>query len=90
MDYSGGISTDLLVHQTDVVNFMLDKTVPKSCCASGGIYRWNGPSDDRDVPDCLTAVYDYDKFQINYSCYLANEFFGYGEEIRATKARSGC
>ena len=28
-DYSGGISTDLLVHQTDIVNFMLDKTVPK-------------------------------------------------------------
>ena len=27
-DYSGGISTDLLVHQTDIVNFMLDKTVP--------------------------------------------------------------
>src|SRR5215469_7567929 len=24
-DYSGGISTDLLVHQTDIVNFMLDK-----------------------------------------------------------------
>ena len=28
-DYSGGISTDLLVHQTDIVNFMLDKTVPQ-------------------------------------------------------------
>ena len=25
-DYSGGISTDLLVHQTDIVNFMLDRT----------------------------------------------------------------
>jgi len=81
-DYSGGISTDLLVHQTDIVNFMLSKTVPKSCMASGGIYRWTDPSDDRDVPDCLTAVYDYsDKMQLNYSCYLGNEFFGYGEEI---------
>src|ERR1043165_3261072 len=44
-DYSGGISTDLLVHQTDIVNFMLGKTVPKSCMTSGGmtsggIYRW--------------------------------------------------
>jgi len=81
-DYSGGISTDLLVHQTDIVNFMLNKTVPKSCMASGGIYRWTDRTDDRDVPDCLSAVYDYsDKFQINYSCYLGNEFFGYGEEI---------
>ena len=39
-DYSGGISTDLLVHQTDIVNFMLSKTVPRTCMASGGIYRW--------------------------------------------------
>ena len=39
-DYSGGISTDLLVHQTDIVNFVLSKTVPQSCMASGGIYRW--------------------------------------------------
>ncbi|HTS67224.1 MAG TPA: Gfo/Idh/MocA family oxidoreductase [Candidatus Acidoferrales bacterium] len=81
-DYSGGISTDLLVHQTDIVNFMLDKTVPKSCMASGGIYRWTDKSDDRDVPDCLSAIYDYsDKMQLNYSCYLGNEFFGYGEEV---------
>src|SRR5258707_3933206 len=81
-DYSGGISTDLLVHQTDIVNFMLGKTVPKSCMASGGIYRWTDQTDDRDVPDCLSAVYDYsDKMQLNYSCYLGNEYFGYGEEI---------
>jgi predicted dehydrogenase len=81
-DYSGGISTDLLVHQTDIVNFMLDKTLPKSCMASGGIYRWTAKTDDRDVPDTLSAIYEYpDQFQINYSCYLGNEFFGYGEEI---------
>lgn len=78
-DYSGGISTDLLVHQTDIINFMLDKTVPRTCSASGGIYRW---PDGRDVPDTLSAVYDYtDKLQVNYSCYLGNEFFGYGEEL---------
>src|SRR5271157_4644986 len=81
-DYSGGISTDLLVHQTDIVNFMLDKTVPRSCMTSGGIYRWTDKTDDREVPDTLSAIYDYpDQFQINYSCYLGNEFFGYGEQI---------
>jgi predicted dehydrogenase len=81
-DYSGGISTDLLVHQTDIVNFMLDKTVPHTCMASGGIYRWTAADDDREVPDCLSAVYEYsDKLQVNYSCYLGNEFFGYGEEL---------
>jgi len=81
-DYSGGISTDLLVHQTDIVNFMLSKTVPATCMSSGGIYRWTDKDDDRDVPDTLTAIYDYkDKLQLNYSCYLGNDEYGYGEQI---------
>ena len=81
-DYSGGISTDLLVHQTDIVNFMLDKTVPKSCMASGGTYRWTDKTDDRDVPDTLSAIYEYSgNLQINYSCYFGNDHYGYGEQL---------
>ena len=81
-DYSGGISTDLLVHQTDITNFVVGKTVPTSCMASGGIYRWADPADDREVPDTLSAIYDYaDKFHINYSCYFGNENYGYGEQF---------
>jgi len=80
-DYSGGISTDLLVHQTDISNFVLNKTVPMSCMASGGIYMWGAP-DDREVPDTLSAIYEYpDKFHLNYSCYFGNDYFGYGEEF---------
>src|ERR1017187_6827737 len=82
LDYSGGISTALLVHQTDIVNFMLDKTLPQSCMASGGIYRWTDKTDDRDVPDTLSAIYEYDsKFHINYSCYFGNDHYGYGEQV---------
>ena len=81
-DYSGGISTDLLVHQTDVVNFVLGKELPKSCMASGGIYRWTDQTDDRDVPDTFSAIYEYpDKFHINYSCYFGNDHYGYGEQF---------
>jgi len=81
-DYSGGISTDLLVHQTDIVNFVLNKTMPQSCMASGGIYRWTGKTDDRDVPDTLSALYEYpDRFHINYSCYFGNVHYGYGEQF---------
>jgi predicted dehydrogenase len=81
-DYSGGISTDLLVHQTDISNFVLNKTVPSSCMASGGIYVWGKP-DDREVPDTLSAIYDYpeDKLHLNYSCFFGNDHFGYGEEF---------
>jgi predicted dehydrogenase len=79
-DYSGGISTDLLVHQTDITNFVCNKTVPLSCMASGGIYRW--VNDDREVPDTLSAIYEYPgRFHINYSCYFGNDHFGYGEQF---------
>jgi predicted dehydrogenase len=82
-DYSGGISTDLLVHQTDITNFVCGKTVPNTCMASGGIYRWTDASDDREVPDTFSAVYEYtpSKFQINYSCYFGNDHYGYGENF---------
>src|SRR6266853_3331792 len=80
-DYSGGISTDLLVHQTDITNFVCGKTVPTTCMASGGIYRWT--DDDREVPDTFSAVYEYapSKFHINYSCYFGNDHYGYGENF---------
>lgn len=79
-DYSGGISTDLLVHQTDITNFVCGKTLPSSCMASGGIYRWT--EDDREVPDTMSAIYEYPgRFHINYSCYFGNENYGYGENF---------
>ncbi len=84
-DYSSGISTDLLVHQTDAANFVLNKTVPISCMASGGIYAW-GPPDDREVPDTLSAIYEYaDKFHLNYSCFFQNDHFGYGEQFMGSE-----
>jgi predicted dehydrogenase len=68
------------VHQTDISTFVCGKSVPLSCVASGGIYRWT--KDDREVPDTFSAVYEYpDKFHINYSCYFGNEQYGYGEQF---------
>ena len=79
-DYSGGISTDLLVHQTDITNFVCGKVVPSTCVASGGIYRWT--DDDREVPDTFSALYEYpERFHINYSSYFGNDHYGYGENF---------
>jgi predicted dehydrogenase len=81
-DYSSGIPTDLLVHQTDITNFVCGKTTPLSCVASGGIYKWADPDDDRDCPDTFSAIYEYpDKFHILYSSYFGNEHYGYGEQF---------
>jgi len=87
-DYSGGISTDLLVHQTDISNFVVGKTVPNSCMASGGIYQWTKAEfkDDREVPDTLSALYEYpDRFHLNYSCFFGNDQYGYGEQFMGQK-----
>lgn len=79
-DYSQGIATDLMVHQTDITNFVTGKAEPLSAVASGGIYRWS--DDDREVPDTFSAIFEYPgKFQINYSCYFGNDHFGYGEQF---------
>jgi predicted dehydrogenase len=78
-DYSGGISTDLLVHQTDIVQFVLDKPAPLSCVATGAILRWK---DDREVPDTMGAVFEYPGgFHVDYSCYFGNDHYGYGEQF---------
>ena len=46
--------------------------------------------DDRDVPDSLSAVYDYSgKLQVNYSCYFGNEHYGYGEELCGNEGTIG-
>jgi len=79
-DYSGGISTDLLVHQTDIAQFVLGKPAPLSAMASGAILRWT--RDDREVPDTFSAIFEYPGgFHIDYSCYFGNDRYGYGEQF---------
>jgi predicted dehydrogenase len=86
-DYSGGISSDLLVHQTDISNFVTGRTVPRTCVASGGIYMWDQRyQDNREVPDTLSALYEYDAgFHLNYSCFFGNDQYGYGEQFMGYK-----
>ena len=79
-DYSGGISTDLLVHQTDAIHMITGRHYCKSVMCNGGIHAWT--EDDREVPDTITAGFEYDDhFHINYSVAFSNMHFGYGEEI---------
>jgi predicted dehydrogenase len=61
--------------------------VPMSCVASGGIYQWDKRfKDDREVPDTLSALYEYpDQFHLNYSCFFGNDQYGYGEQFMGQK-----
>ena len=60
-DYGEGIPGDLFVHLLTGIHSVMDVTAPpERACSAGGLFRWN---DGRDVPDCLTTVYDYPKFR---------------------------
>jgi predicted dehydrogenase len=70
-DYGTGLSGDLLSHEYDAINQILDLGIPKSAVASGGIYFFK---DGRDVPDVFQAVFEYPERDLTlvYSATLAN------------------
>ncbi len=70
-DYSTGLSGDLLTHEYDAINQIMDLGIP--CCASssGGVYFYK---DGRTVPDVLQTVFEFpDKnLSLLYSATLAS------------------
>lgn len=70
-DYSTGISGDLLTHEYDVLNDLLDLGIPDSAVSSGGIYWFK---DGRTVPDVLTTAFEFTdrNLSVLYSASLAN------------------
>jgi predicted dehydrogenase len=55
-EYSGGVATDLFVHQLTTLHEMMNVRAPVSVVANGGLYRWK---DGRTVPDLLEAVFNF-------------------------------
>lgn len=70
-DYGTGLSGDLLSHEYDAVNQILELGVPQSVVASGGIYFFK---DGRDVPDVFQVVCEYPERDLTliYSATLAS------------------
>lgn len=70
-DYSTGLSGDLLTHEYDAMNQILNLGIPHSAISSGGIYYFK---DGRTVPDVLHTVYEYPDRNLSmvYSATLAN------------------
>jgi predicted dehydrogenase len=73
-DYGTGLSGDLLSHEYDGMNQILQLGIPKTAVASGGIYYFK---DGRDVPDVFQAVYEYPDRDLTmiYSATLANGYY---------------
>lgn len=70
-DYSTGLSGDLLTHEYDAMNQILELGIPHSAVSSGGIYFFK---DGRTVPDVLHTVFEYPERDLTlmYSATLAS------------------
>ncbi|MDR3184317.1 MAG: Gfo/Idh/MocA family oxidoreductase [Prevotellaceae bacterium] len=71
-DYSTGLSGDLLTHEYDAVNQIMNIGIPYSATSSGGVYFFK---DGRTVPDVLQTSFEFpDKnLTLLYSATLASE-----------------
>lgn len=70
-DYATGLSGQLLCHEIDAVNQILDTGIPESAVASGGIYFYK---DNREIPDIFHVVYEFPNKDLTliYSATLAS------------------
>jgi predicted dehydrogenase len=75
-DYAGGLMTDWGVHLIDMVLTGMKAEVPISVMASGGKYVF--PTDARETPDVMTAVYNYGDFQLTWEHNLSTGVGLYG------------
>ncbi len=90
-DYSGGIASDLMVHQVDAINMVMGSSWPASVYGSGRVLRW--ANHDRETPDTWNAIIEYPRgaapaapegFVVNYSSTFSNEHYGYKEQYLGT------
>ncbi|GHE42556.1 Gfo/Idh/MocA family protein [Sphingobacterium griseoflavum] len=77
-DYAGGLMTDWGVHLLDYALLGMKASVPKSVMATGGKFAY--PEDAGDTPDTLTAVYEFDGFNIVWEHATSISNGPYGRE----------
>jgi len=62
MEYGNGTIGDMGIHMFDMVRWLLGLGWPKRVAASGGL--WVRTGDIANIPDTLTATYDYDDLTV--------------------------
>jgi predicted dehydrogenase len=66
-EYGTGIAGDLMSHQWDGVNCVMNMGIPEAVITQGGLYFWKA---DRTVPDQWHVMFEYPKkdFAIQFNC----------------------
>jgi predicted dehydrogenase len=67
--YSGGQLTNFGVHYMDMLRWCLAKDSPKGVTAMGGRYA---VEDNREIPDTMEVLWDFDGVMVVFSQYNAN------------------
>jgi predicted dehydrogenase len=85
-DYSGGQLTNFGTHYLDVIQWALGQDAPRGVFCAGGKYA---VKDNRQIPDTLEAVWEYDGALVTFSQYNCNAApgnrQGWEMEFRGTK-----
>ena len=85
-NYSGGQMTNFGVHYVDMLRWCIGKDSPKAVTVMGGKYAVD---DNREIPDTLQAMWDYDGVMMVFTQINANSAPGNAQKsemmIRGTK-----
>lgn len=77
-DYAGGLMTDWGVHMLDYALLGMQVSDPKSVMAAGGKFAY--PYDAAETPDTLTAVFEFDGFNIQWEQATGINLGPYGKD----------
>ena len=86
-NYSGGQLTNFGVHYMDMLRWCIGQDTPKAVTVMGG--RYAGIKDNREIPDTLEALWEFDGCMVVFSQSNANAGLmapgGPDMEVRGTK-----
>jgi predicted dehydrogenase len=74
-EYGTGIAGDLMSHQVDGINCIMNMGIPEGVLTQGGLYFWK---EDRTVPDQWHVMLEYSKrdLAIQFNCTFHNRHQG--------------
>ena len=85
LDFGGGQVTDLFTHWIDVVHMFMEREIPTSAVAAGGVYQYK---DGRTAPDTINVLLEYPgEFTATFEATLAPGVKGAAIEICGTEGR---
>lgn len=77
-DYAGGLMTDWGVHLLDYALLGMKAPVPKTVASLGGVFAY--PELAQETPDTLTALYEFDNFNLVWDHAMGIDNGSYGRD----------